>query len=84
MQTACSHHNFFLAPLCQVASELFYCRVVRRLSVCPSRLRGGGVYLRNASVTVLSLILGMQFLWDDINHISKYKIVKLFGIWGKY
>ena len=24
-----------------------------RLSVCPSRLRGGGVYLRNASVTFL-------------------------------
>ena len=44
----------FLAPLCQVAAELFYCRVVRRPSVRPSRLRGGGgVYFRNTSVTFL-------------------------------
>ena len=43
------------------AAELFQYRFVRRLSVCPSvclsirpsRLRGGGVYLRNASVTFL-------------------------------
>ena len=48
---------------------------VVRLSVRPSRLRGGGgrgVNLRNASVTFT--FLGMELLWDDINHISKDKI----------
>ena len=33
--------------------------------VCPSvKIEGGGVYLRNASVTFL-------LFWGDINHISK-------------
>ena len=45
---------------------------VVRLSVRPSRLRGGGgggVYLKNASVTFL--IFCMKLLLGDINHISK-------------
>ena len=34
-------------------TDLSVVRLSVRLSVCPSRLRGGGVYLRNASVTFL-------------------------------
>ena len=51
-----------------VAAELSTAELsVVRLSVCPSRLRGGG---GDASVTFL-LFFGMELPWDDINHISK-------------
>ena len=49
---------------------------VVRLSVRPSRLRGGGGRERGQSQKRFSnfSFLGMELLWDDINHISKDKI----------
>ena len=57
----------FLAPLCQVAAELFYCRVVH-LSVRHVFFWGRGQSHKRFSK---KFIFGRELLWDDINHISK-------------
>ena len=76
-------HDVFLAPPAERQrsfsnTDLSVVRLSVRLSVrpsvcpsvCPSRLRGGGVYLRNASVTFLLFWHGASLGWHK-SHIER-------------